>query len=831
MPRKKAVKSESDTEVIEGGGFMIEKKKRKPRVKKLPEVLESSGDELMAIKPRKRKIAGAKLGPTSKARKYKVEVSDSETLDDQDEDYVPEDAEDSADDEVVEVVAADVAAEIESSSGEDVPLAEVARPKRKAPKKPTKPRKKPDYFLNMTNRLFNNHEELKGTFSGLHTMEKIPVVEAPHPEGMTINLLPFQLEGLDWLVRQEDSKFGGGILADEMGMGKTIQTIGLFMHDTKKTPNLVVAPAVAIVQWKSEIEAHTNNKLKVYIFHGANRTTNVEELMEYDVILTTYAILESVWRKQERGFKRVNGSHKEKSCLHAIEFYRVILDEAHCIKDRQSGTAKSVNNLKCVKRWCLSGTPLQNRIGEMYSLIRFLRIQPFCNYYCTKCDCASMEWNFIGNRECAKCGCRPMQHTSYFNHFFLKSIIKYGITDEEGNLKDEKLAASIEENGYDVNQAVKMTSDMSKRGAEAFNRLQLLLSRIMLRRTKVERSDDLGLPPKVVEVRYDLFNPEEKDLYQSLYSDSSRQFNDYIEEGVVLNNYANIFTLITRMRQLADHPDLVLKKMNNRAIAGYDTIVCQLCDDEAEDAIESKCHHRFCRLCIQEYIESFDSVDSDKALDCPVCHIGLTIDLNAPGLEVQETLETKQKTSIVNKINMSSGKWKSSTKIEALVEELYKLRSGSKTVKSIVYSQFTSFLDLIDWRLKRAGFKTVRLQGSMSPQQRANTISHFMNNVHVEVFLVSLKAGGVALNLTEASQIFIMDPWWNPAVEWQCDRVHRILQMRPVRIVKFCIADSIEKKILELQDKKADMVNATVGGDQSAANRLTPADLQFLFTS
>ena len=89
----------------------------------------------------------------------------------------------------------------------------------------------------------------------------------------------------------------------------------------------------------------------------------------------------------------------------------------------------------------------------------------------------------------------------------------------------------------------------------------------MLRRTKIERADDLGLPPRVVEIRRDFFNEEEKDLYQSLYSDSKRKFNDYVAEGVVLNNYANIFTLITRMRQLADHPDLVLKRVGSNAIS------------------------------------------------------------------------------------------------------------------------------------------------------------------------------------------------------------------------------------------------------------------------
>lgn len=105
-----------------------------------------------------------------------------------------------------------------------------------------------------------------------------------------------------------------------------------------------------------------------------------------------------------------------------------------------------------------------------------------------------------------------------------------------------------------------------------------------------------------------------------------------------------------------------------------------------------------------------------------------------------------------------------------------------------------------------------------------------MENTEVEVFLVSLKAGGVALNLCEASQVFLMDPWWNPSVEWQSmDRVHRIGQKRPIRITRFCIEDSIELKIIELQEKKANMIHATINNDDAAISRLTPDDLQFLF--
>ena len=232
-------------------------------------------------------------------------------------------------------------------------------------------------------------------------------------------------------------------------------------------------------------------------------------------------------------------------------------------------------------------------------------------------------------------------------------------------------------------------------------------------------------------------------------SNTSRQFDTYVSRGVMLNNYANIFGLIMQMRQVANHPDLILKK---HATLGQNVLVCCICDECAEEAIRSRCHHEFCRKCAKDYVRSFEETGGDP--DCPRCHIPLSIDFSQPDIEQEE--DNVKKNSIINRIKMED--WTSSTKIEMLIYDLYKLRSKKQTHKSIVFSQFTSMLQLVEWRLRRAGFNTVMLDGSMSPAQRQKSIEYFMNNVDVEVFLVSLKAGGVALNLTEASRVFIIDP-------------------------------------------------------------------------
>ncbi len=651
--------------------------------------------------------------------------------------------------------------------------------------------------------LHKHHPQLKDVWENLQkTVAVIKPEEAEQPAGLNIKLLPFQREGLYWMTRQEQGTWKGGMLADEMGMGKTIQMISLMLSDRKK-PCLVVAPTVAIMQWRNEIEQYTEPKLKVLLWHGPNRTQNLKELKAVDVVLTSYAVLESSFRKQESGFRRKNEILKEKSALHAVHWRRIILDEAHNIKERSTNTAKGAFALQGDFRWCLSGTPLQNRVGELYSMIRFLGGDPFAYYFCKKCPCKSLHWSFSDKRNCDSCGHTPMHHTCYWNNEILKPIQRSGAQHGEGR--------------------------------DAFRRLRILLERMMLRRTKLERADDMGLPPRTIEVRRDLFNEEEEDLYTSLYTDTTRKFSTYLDQGTVLNNYSNIFTLLTRMRQLANHPDLVLRSKTGMASkllgdAQSEIHVCRLCTDEAEDAIMSRCKHIFCRECVRQYLDA--DIEPGAVPDCPYCHATLSIDLESEALEPPEStirMNDSGRQGILARLDMD--KWRSSTKIEALVEELTQLRSEDKTIKSLVFSQFVNFLDLIAFRLQRAGFQICRLEGNMSPEARNRTIKHFMENPNVTVFLVSLKAGGVALNLTEASRVYLMDPWWNPSVEVQAmDRIHRLGQHRPIIVKRMVIENSIESRIIELQNKKSAMIEAAIGKDDGAMGRLSVSDLRFLFT-
>ncbi|KIW30092.1 uncharacterized protein PV07_05867 [Cladophialophora immunda] len=647
-------------------------------------------------------------------------------------------------------------------------------------------------------RLEKAHPDIKTMWTDLAKIPVIKPVQAPQPTGISRKLKPFQLEGLDWMMKQEKSQWKGGLLGDEMGMGKTIQAVSLIMSDyPAKAPSLVIVPPVALMQWQSEIKEYTSGKLKVLIYHSsANpkcKLLTVKDLKKYDVIMVSYSGLESMYRKEQKGWSRGEGIVKEDSVLHSIKYHRLILDEAHSIKQRTTGVARACFALKATYKWCLSGTPVQNRIGEFFSLLRFLEIHPFACYFCKTCDCRELHWSQDDSKRCVKCKHSGFNHVSVFNQEILNPITQ---------------------------------GDNEKVRKEGLDKLRLITDRIMLRRMKRDHTSSMELPPKEIVIHNEFFGEIERDFSQSIMSNSTRKFDTYVAQGVMLNNYANIFGLIMQMRQVANHPDLILRK---NAEGGQNVLVCCVCDEPAEDAIRSRCRHEFCRQCAKSYVQSFAGSaygGSEEDADCPRCHIPLVIDWDQPEIEQDE--DNVKKSSIINRIKMED--WTSSTKIEMLVYDLYKLRSKKQTHKSIVFSQFTSMLQLVQWRLQKSGFSTVLLDGSMTPAQRQKTIDHFMSNVDVEVFLVSLKAGGVALNLTEASRVYIVDPWWNPAAEWQsADRCHRIGQRRPCVITRLCIEDSVESRMVLLQEKKANMINGTVNNDQVALDKLTPEDMQFLF--
>ncbi|KAJ0796289.1 putative DNA helicase chromatin remodeling SNF2 family [Helianthus annuus] len=651
----------------------------------------------------------------------------------------------------------------------------------------------------------------------------------PSPD-LIMPLLRYQKEWLAWGLKQEESASRGGILADEMGMGKTVQAIALVLAKRALRPSssstgvnttLVICPLIAVMQWVNEIDRFTaKGSNKVLVYHGPNRGKSLckkkgklgekTSLSKADVSDEEDGEHKSSKKNTKGKRKKENietsafpdissGSGSMKSFLHSVKWDRIILDEAHYIKDRRCNTTRAVFALESSYKWALSGTPLQNRVGELYSLVRFLQITPYSYYMCKDCDCKVLDYS--SNSSCPSCPHKSVRHFCWWNKYIANPIANRGRTD-------------------DGIRAMILLKDK-------------VLKSILLRRTKKGRAADLALPPRIISLRRDYLDITEKDYYTSLYTESQAQFNTYVEEGTLMNNYAHIFDLLTRLRQAVDHPYLVV--YSKTAVARRDETkstneqICGICHDVAEDPVVTSCEHLFCKSCLIDFSASYGQPA------CPTCSKPLTVDFSANNHDQQvqkpkSSFKGFKSSSIINRIRLEN--FQTSTKIDALKEEIRFMVERDGSAKGIVFSQFTSFLDLIHYSLHKCGVKCVQLDGSMTMGAREAAITKFTDDRDCKVFLMSLKAGGVALNLTVASHVFLMDPWWNPAVEQQAqDRIHRIGQYKPIRVVRFVIENTIEERILNLQEKKKLVFEGTVGGCNEALGRLTEADMRFLFAT
>ena len=167
---------------------------------------------------------------------------------------------------------------------------------------------------------------------------------------------------------------------------------------------------------------------------------------------------------------------------------------------------------------------------------------------------------------------------------------------------------------------------------------------------------------------------------------------------------------------------------------------------------------------------------------------------------------------------------RSSAKIDVLVEHLRELAVEGH--RALVFSQFTGFLGIVRERLQDEGISTSYLDGATT--HRAEVIDGFKQGEQT-AFLISLKAGGVGLTLTEADYVFVLDPWWNPAAEAQAiDRAHRIGQDRPVMVYRLVSAGTIEDKVLALQERKRDLFERVVDDGGTLSGAITSADIRAL---
>ncbi|KAI9344636.1 SNF2 family N-terminal domain-containing protein [Obelidium mucronatum] len=633
------------------------------------------------------------------------------------------------------------------------------------------------------------------------------------PKSLKVPLYEHQIEGYAWMVKMEQSSMNGGILADDMGLGKTIQTIALILSNKPPSSQriqstLVVCPMSLLNQWYREITAMAKD-LSVYIHYGPDRTRSKTTLRHYDVVLTSYAVIFSTNTITQLAVKP--------GPLFRARWYRIVLDEAHTIKNRLSQVSNACADLVACKRFCLTGTPIQNSADEMYSLFRFLKLDPFCDY----------------------------------KHFH------------------DKIGRFIK-----VSKANTDSPDVVR----GLSRLQSIVQACLKRRTKQSKKSDgtsiLVLPPREIEIIQIEFSEAERDFYEALSNYALDTFKRYMGQGKVMKNYSHVLLMILRLRQTANHPHLVTeratetednddspsakklkdaKKIMSAAVfnrvheqvnlesGGMLDEECPHCLDVLADPLITLCGHAFCRECISGYLSHTDGT----VLPCPVCRENISAKtLTDASCFVEQPATPKVLTPEEGKALMDKSvrmmhpdgnylDYISSSKIDKIVEILRDIEKDDPSRKTVIFSRFTSMLDLIEKGLQENGFPTFcRFDGALKEIERTEVLDRFATDEDCPIMLASTGAGAVGLNLTRASRIILVDVWWNPSVEDQAiDRAHRIGQTRDVKVYRLTIRNSIEDRILQLQEDKRTITAGVLGEGNIKVGRLSLSDLQFLFTN
>lgn len=622
---------------------------------------------------------------------------------------------------------------------------------------------------------------------------------------------------------REPGESRGGILADVMGLGKTLSILALAAStradardfEGEEVPptdpgerkvffqsraTLIICPLSVINNWVEQVSAHMDmDQVRIRVQHGSTRLTDPKALKDHDVVITTYHQIANEY--SGRAYRGI-------SPMSQINWFRIVLDEAHMIRTSKTQMAKSVCRLHAQRRWSVTGTPVQNRLEDLGSLLTFLRLE-------------------------------PVHDKASFGRY--------------------------------VSGPLKSTTDK-----HTLATLRCLVDSIALRRDKSK----IDLPPRH-DIRVDLeFSKEETRVHNTLRKDSENQVKAITKNksGTVGKAYIHVLQSILRLRQACAHGKELLGEEDVRFLEGHDvdtainldaeedddpfgmkakfsaeevyrtvrlmldTDACRCCmcsnvisptdiDGSVSDGADgtfgymSRCFDLICTDCINDFQAGVKKHETDpKAGYCPKCGQIIIAQAQFP-LEAQEyENHIDEHLQSNDKSAASRGKkWHGtysgpSTKVKRLIQMLNddkyasQMAPGKPVIKSVIFSGWTQHLDLIEIALKANQTTFCRLDGRMDREARKRSLDRFaLRDGGPTVILVSIAAGGLGLNLTRACKAYVMEPQYNPQAEAQAvDRVHRLGQTEEVTITRFIMKDSFEHKVIEVQDRKKQIATMTV---------------------
>ncbi|GAB1736623.1 hypothetical protein NU219Hw_g8248t1 [Hortaea werneckii] len=693
--------------------------------------------------------------------------------------------------------------------------------------------------------------------------------------GMRTTLKHYQVLGTSFMRKRESgAEPRGGILADQMGLGKTLMSLanivnGLPPEKSRRKATLVIASPNLITQWWREIKDHVETK-RENKHHGIgrfmiykskddkNHNDIIEHLSECHIVLSTWYELQKSWPKAVPPPELVTAEQKdawwkdyleqERGVLHRVEWLRVVLDEAQAIKNHKSHTSLAARGLESRHRWAISGTPILNTLAEMYPYFKFLKVPQSGSYRIFK-------QNF----------CTP--------------------EDPDG-----------------------------------VNRLNVFLRKIMIRRTHIDTLFNarlLDLPTPKEHTLWLEFGEVERQIYNIVKNRFIKHINMISKQDGLERQHSHIWTLILRLRQLCSHPLLIqgpitdlleredFEQLNRIApdeheqdqgasllfhlrqvlknntgvndinsdlkgaiisedrvavvdVTNYDDITdqtgskhgvkynfrkylnhlkgsdhweaikqrcyCTGCRQTPENPFVTSCFHIYCHSCLTDLQHMAARRGHDQAR-CSEC--GEAYSSAEPCQEIEEFQDSSSSAeSVQGSSSQSSKKGKKpkknkeddwinlpgeilpSAKTQATKAQLLNWIEEDPNCKCIVFTQFLDMVRILSKVCKMEEWGYVTYSGKMSHDSRDKAVREFETDPTKRVMLASLKSGGLGLNLTMASKVICLDPWWNNAIEQQAFcRVFRIGQTKETEMIRFVVSNTIDSAMMAMKERKTEEID------------------------
>ncbi|CAJ0749660.1 18147_t:CDS:10, partial [Entrophospora sp. SA101] len=567
------------------------------------------------------------------------------------------------------------------------------------------------------------------------------LISARQPKLVTGGILrDYQLTGFEWLVSLYDNGLNG-ILADEMGLGKTLQTIAFLAYLWENKiygPFLIVAPLSTLANWVKR--AHMRSRRLKKIDHT------------FPIVVTSYEIVMN-----------------DRKYLQKYAWKYIVVDEGHRIKNLNCKLIRELKTYQSANRLLLTGTPLQNNLAELWSLLNFLLPDIFD-------DLDNGETVILAKEQQNEVVSNLHRILKPFLLRRLKSDVEYALPKK----KEFLLYAPLTRQQKEVYDAI-----LSR------NIRPFLLGKKLGR----ELDGDTMVDPMDI---------DNVDFLDNNETNSNQNENNKDNNQNAIQNADNNSTSSNNNDIINNNPDSIsesyirgskLRRLKPRAYK-------EMTDDEFFDVIEKGEDEISQEELLENNIIAEKETKTNRVVKSVNCMklqnavMQLRKICNHPYLfdwPVDPETDTYQ---ISKELIAASGKM---ILLKRLLDALFE-----RDHKVLIFSQFTTMLDIIeDWATTYENWQLCRIDGSIDQETRRKQIQEFNTNPKIKLFILSTRAGGLGINLTAADTVIIYDSDWNPQIDLQAqDRVHRIGQTRPVIIYRMVTANTIECKILEKASAK-----------------------------